>query len=34
MYVYSMDSEFAKMTVGCGISHKHTVYAKYAELLK
>jgi hypothetical protein len=34
MYIYSTDPEFAKMTVGCGIIHKHTVYAKYTELLK
>jgi hypothetical protein len=34
MYIYSMDPEFAKMTVGCGVIHKHTVCAKYTELLK
>lgn len=34
MYIYSMDPKFAKMTVGCGIIDKHTVYAKYTELLK
>lgn len=34
MYIHSMDPKFAKMTVWCGISHKHTVYAKYTELLK
>ena len=33
MYIYSMYPDFAKMTVGCGIIHKHTVYAKYTELL-
>jgi hypothetical protein len=32
--MYSMDPKFAKMTVGCGIIHKHTVYAEYTELLK
>lgn len=34
MSVYSMDPEFAKMAVGCGIIYKHTVYVKYTELLK
>ena len=34
IYIYSMDPNFAKITVGCGIIQKHTVYAKYTELLK
>jgi hypothetical protein len=29
-----MNPKFAEMTVGCGIIQKHTVYAKFTELLK
>ena len=34
MYIYPVVPKFAKMAIGCGIIHKHTVYAKYTELLK
>jgi hypothetical protein len=30
-YIHTVDPQFVKMTIGSGISHKHTKYGKYID---